>query len=186
MLPCILAHAGEVSFESLPFHPIFVNFTAALIPTSLVFDLLGAWTKKESLKAAGWWTLLLAACLTPITILFGWLWMKSMPDMGQWEMHYHKWLGTSLGVLFICLAIWRGFQFKRGRGPGWLYAIVAIVLLGGLMVQGDLGGAMSFERGIVITNESATENSEHPNQPSERPATASQPASTTRSHLSRR
>jgi uncharacterized membrane protein len=153
-LMTIVAHAGEeggsTSWLSLPWHPIFVNFTAALLPASFLFDLLGAWTRRDSLRTAAWWTLLLAAIVTPITATAGWVWLHSMEDMDQWQMAYHKWLGTSAAVLVILLAVWRGSIYRRNRAPGWLYGLAAVVLLGALLVQGDLGGSMSFGRGIVI------------------------------------
>jgi uncharacterized membrane protein len=150
----LLAHEGAASgWSSLPYHPIFVNFTAALLPTSFLFDLLASWTKKEPLRAAAWYTLLLAAIITPITALAGWLWLRSMGDMGQWQMSIHKWLGTGAAVLVILYAIWRGRLYQRGQSPGLLYALAALVLFCALLFQGDLGGSMSFERGIVIHSE---------------------------------
>ena len=156
MLPLysFLAHEGAASeWLALPFHPIFVNFTAALLPASFLFDLLGGWTKREPLRAAAWYTLLLAAIVTPITAVAGWLWLRSMGDMGHWQMPIHKWLGTGAAVLVILYAWWRGSLYRRGRSPGWLYALAALVLLGALLFQGDLGGSMSFEHGIVIKSE---------------------------------
>ncbi len=137
--------------ELPPLHPILVNFTAGLVPASFALDLLGAWLKKDALRAAGWWTLLLAACLTPLTALAGWLWKRSMGDMDHWQMPIHMWLGISLAVLFILMAIWRGWLYYHSHSPGWAYASVAAVLLGALMFQGDLGGSMSFGRGIFIS-----------------------------------
>ena len=154
LLPILLAHEGAVtSWTSLPFHPIFVNFTAALLPASFLFDLLAASTKKEPLRAAAWYTLLLAAIVTPITAAAGWLWLHSMGDMGMWQMRIHKWLGTGAAVLVILYAIWRGRLYHRGRSPGVLYMLAALVLFAALLFQGDLGGSMSFERGIVIHSE---------------------------------
>jgi uncharacterized membrane protein len=41
----LLAHAGEgggsAFFQMPPLHPILVNFTAALVPASLLSDVLG-------------------------------------------------------------------------------------------------------------------------------------------------
>jgi uncharacterized membrane protein len=154
-LPIVLAHEGAASnWTSLPFHPIFVNFTAALLPASFLFDLLAAWSKKDALRAAAWYTLLLAAIVTPITAAAGWLWMHSMGDMmDQWQMPIHKWLGTGAAALVILYAIWRGRLYSRGRSPGLLYALAALVLFAALLFQGDLGGSMSFGRGIVIPSE---------------------------------
>ena len=152
MLSFVLAHAGEGGgFEFPPLHPIFVNFTAGLVPAALLVDLLGAWLKKDSLRSAGWWTLLMAACLTPVTVVLGWFWMKSM-EMEDWEMPYHKWLGISLGAGLILVTIWRGVLYRRGQRPGWSYGVVGLVVLAALSVQGDLGGAMSFGKGVVVNN----------------------------------
>jgi uncharacterized membrane protein len=183
MLTCILADAG--GFELPPLHPIFVNFTAALVPTALLFDLLGACLKRDTLRSAGWWTLLLAACLTPITVLLGWLWMKSM-EMEDWEMPYHKWLGTTLGVCLILFTIWRGLLYRRGRRPGWTYGIVGLVVLGALAVQGDLGGAMSFGRGVVVgtlvKHHDKTDETHDQDAPAHSPATQPAPATAHEHH----
>jgi len=142
--------SAATSWTSLPFHPIFVNFTAALLPASFLFDLLATMSKRESLRAAAWYTLLLAAIITPITAAAGWLWLKSMGDMNEWQMPIHKWLGTAAAALVILYACWRGWLYRRNRAPGWLYVLAALVLFGALLYQGDLGGSMSFDRGIVI------------------------------------
>jgi uncharacterized membrane protein len=144
---------ANTAWYALPFHPIFVNFTAALLPASFLFDLVAAISKRESLRAAAWYTLLLAAIVTPITAIAGWLWLKSMGgmgDMGEWQMPIHKWLGTAAAVLVILYACWRGWLYRRQRSPGILYALAALVLFAALLYQGDLGGSMSFRGGIVI------------------------------------
>jgi uncharacterized membrane protein len=141
---------ATTAWYALPFHPIFVNFTAALLPASFLFDLAAAISKRESLRAAAWYTLLLAAIVTPITALAGWLWLKSMGDMGDWQMPIHKWLGTAAAGLVILYACWRGWMYRSGRSPGLVYALAALVLFGALLYQGELGGSMSFQGGIVI------------------------------------
>lgn len=147
----VLAHAGEahdggISFADLPpVHPILVNFTAALVPISLGSDVLGRLFKRESLRHAGWWTMLFAAMITPLTVLAGWLWLREMPDMNDMrEMSIHKWLGTGLAVLLPLFAWWRGRFHSRGIGPGWSYLAILALAVGGLMAQGHLGGMMSF------------------------------------------
>lgn len=46
-----------MSFTPPPLHPILVNTTAALLPASVLSDVLGVMLRKKSLKSAGWWTL---------------------------------------------------------------------------------------------------------------------------------
>ena len=154
LLTCAAAggHGGGGGGGSFPpFHPILVNFTAALIPASFAADLLGAWFRKDGLRATGWWTLLLAAIVTPFTAAIGWLWMNSMGHMDHWQMSYHQWIGVSIAAATLLMVAWRGWLWRHSRGPGWGYGLVAAPLLAALLVQGDLGGSMSFGRGIVIS-----------------------------------
>lgn len=47
----LLANGGDGM--PAPFHPVLVNFTAALIPVSFAFDFLAAWLGKESTAPRG-------------------------------------------------------------------------------------------------------------------------------------
>lgn len=154
-LATLAAAGGSGGGAFPPIHPILVNFTAALIPTSFVADLFGAWLKKDGLRATAWWTLLLAAIITPFTALFGWIWFWTGSHGSGTLISIHQWLGTAIALAVVGMAIWRGIRFKRGGNrPGWAYGIAAAILLVGVMVQGDVGGAMSFGQGIVVSGSS--------------------------------
>ena len=128
-----------------PLHPILVNFTAALVPASLISDVLGRLLRKQSLTCAGWWMLFYAAVVTPFTVLAGWLWLRQMGGMVMPEMAIHKWLGTALAVVFVAMVFWRWRIHRRAeRGPSWTYLICAALVVAALTVQGHLGGSMSF------------------------------------------
>jgi uncharacterized membrane protein len=133
-----------MQFNVPPLHPILVNFTAALLPVSLVSDLLGVILRKESLKFAGWWTLFYATVITPVTAAAGWYWMRTMGDMDHPEMSVHKWLGTALAVAFVAMAVWRWRIYRSSNTPGVLYLSVASSVVIALVLQGHLGGSMSF------------------------------------------
>jgi uncharacterized membrane protein len=144
-----LAHAGDSGgwFPLVfpPLHPILVNFTAALVPASLLSDVLGRLLRKPSFTSAGWWTLLYAAAVTPLTALAGWLWLRQMPGMDGAPMSVHKWLGTALAVALIALVFWRWRIHRRpGAVPRWPYLACAAAVVIFLTVQGHLGGSMSF------------------------------------------
>ena len=148
----LLAHVGELHgggtklhlLRPVPLHPILVNFTAALLPVSLLSDVLGRLLKRESLRHAAWWTLLFAAAVTPLTALAGWLWLRDM-EMDYAEMGIHKWLGTALAALLAGLAVWRWRIHRRGSdGPPLAYLLAAAVVTGALVLQGHLGALMSF------------------------------------------
>ena len=124
-------------------HPILVNFTAALVPASIGSDLLGRLLKKNSLHDAAWWMLLYAAAITPFTAVAGLLWKPSVEEMLPKRMLMtHQWLGISLATLFIILALWRWSLYSRKTVPTYAYLGFAILVLAGLMYQGDLGGTM--------------------------------------------
>lgn len=171
----LLAHAGESHdsgsfFANLPpVHPILVNFTAALVPVSLGADIMGRLLKRESLRHAGWWTMLLAAVVTPLTVLAGWLWLRDMRDMdGMKEMSIHKWLGTAMAAALPLFAWWRGRFQKRGMSPGWAYLGILSVAMAALTVQGHLGGMMSF--GSMTPSSTDGDHSPRPGRSSSRPA----------------
>ncbi len=127
-----------------PLHPILVNFTAALLPASFISDVLGRVLRRSSLTVAAWWMLLYAALITPLTAAAGWFWMRSMRDMDHWQMGAHKWLGISMAFLLIALVCWRWRFHRRAESPGWIYLVIAAVIIAGLVVQGHLGASMTF------------------------------------------
>jgi uncharacterized membrane protein len=133
-----------LGLPDLPLHPILVNFTAALVPVSVASDVAGRLARRPSLANVGFWTLVYAAAITPATAFAGWWWMRSMGDMDHWQMPIHMWMGISFAVALPFLALWRLRAFRRGAPAPWGYLAVISALVLALMVQGHLGGMMSF------------------------------------------
>jgi len=134
-------------------HPILVNFTAALVPVSVLTDIVARLLKKESIRATAWWTLFIAGCVTPFTVLAGWLfWMDD--DNGVTGMTIHKWLGTAMAFILVGLLLWRWRAFKKDQWPSAAYLLVGVIIVGAMMYQGHLGGEQSFG-----SMDSASENS---------------------------
>lgn len=160
----LLAHADEgvrFGMNLPPIHPILVNFTAALIPTSFVADVLGRWLGRDSLRHAAFWMMAVGAAVTPLTVAAGWLWARQMEDMRGSAMTTHQWLGTGLAVVFAVVAVWRWRYHARAQVPGVPYLVVLGVLVGGLTYQGHLGGGMSFgtaEPSHAMTGDPAPKN----------------------------
>jgi uncharacterized membrane protein len=143
-----LAAAGSIDalktfVSDYKIHPILVNFTAALIPVSVGADIVARILKKESLRATGWWTMAIAACVTPFTAIAGWLfWMKD--DVGVTGMTIHKWLGTALTFIVVGLMLWRWWAYKKDLWPSMIYLFAGMVVVGAIVYQGHLGGDQSF------------------------------------------
>lgn len=127
------------------FHPILVNFTAALLPLALLSDILGRIFRRQSLHNAAWWLVLYAAAITPLTAAAGW-WWRLTADSGLPSklITVHQWLGTSAVLLFAGLAFWRWSIYRRGATPSLGYLTGVLVAVLALVYQGSLGGRMVF------------------------------------------
>jgi plastocyanin/uncharacterized membrane protein len=127
------------------FHPILVNFTAALLPLAFLSDLLGRLLNRKSLHNTAAWMVLYAAIITPLTGLAGWWWKSQVgADLPRNLITVHQWLGTSLAVIFIALAVWRWRIQKRDGVPALGYLVVTGIVVLALVYQGSVGGLMAF------------------------------------------
>ena len=106
--------------------------------------------------------LLYAAVVTPLTAAAGWWWMRDMAGMNDWRLPVHMWLGFSITAVAIAMAIWRGRLHREDRAPGLAYLLAASLAVGGLVVQGELGGQMSF--GSTDSSEPSNESKGAPHQ----------------------
>ncbi|HSC57400.1 MAG TPA: DUF2231 domain-containing protein, partial [Nitrospira sp.] len=128
-------------------HPILVNFTAALLPLALLSDLMGRFFKRSSLHNAAAWMVLYTAIITPLTGAAGWWWKsQTAGSLPPAVITVHEWLGTSLALVFIALAVWRWRLYRKDAVPTLPYLVFAVVAVLALVYQGSLGGAMVFGR----------------------------------------
>lgn len=122
-------------------HPILVNFTSALIPASVASDAGGRIFRKPSLHSAGWWMLVYATVLTPLTSLVGLWWKQKLgTTLPADQIAEHMWLGIGLTVAFVVLLVWR----RKSDPPSIPYFVFAILVIVALLIQGALGGQMVF------------------------------------------
>ncbi len=127
-------------------HPILVNFTAALLPASLATDVLGRMFRRQSLHEAASWMLIYAAGITPLTAIAGFMWKNSVGEaaLPRSVLLTHQWLGISLAIFFVGLALWRWKIHALDETPGLPYLVSASVIVSALVYQGALGGRMAF------------------------------------------
>jgi len=127
------------------FHPILVNFTAALLPLALLSDIVGRIFRRQSFHHAAWWMALYAAVITPLTAAAGWWWkLTTASALPAKLITVHQWLGTAAVLLFAVLAFWRWSIHKREASPGIAYLTLELVVVFALVYQGSLGGRMVF------------------------------------------
>jgi len=121
---------------------VIVNGTA-LLPVSFVSDVAGRYTHRDMFTHVGWWSLFYGALATPLTALAGWMWAAETGNTDR-LISTHKWLGLSLVVGFVAMAIWRRKLFILSRAPGIGYFLAAAIVIAALMYQGYLGGKMTL------------------------------------------
>jgi uncharacterized membrane protein len=146
----LLAHVtegAEALLDLPPLHPMLVNFTAALVPASVISDLLGWMLRRPALHVVGRWTLLYAAIVTPLTAATGWYWLWTGDHPQDTQMLIHQWLGTVLTVVLAALAIWRWRIYRGDAAPRRSYRIVSVVVLLAMVFQGHVGAIMTFGSG---------------------------------------
>lgn len=147
----LLSHGESAGWQLPPLHPFLVNFTAALIPLSVLSDWLGRFLKNDSLNAAAWWMMVYAAVVTPFTAAAGWWWRIQGNHPVDGTMWWHQWLGTSMAVVAVGLVLWRWRVRRAGQTPGMGYLTAGTIAVAVLVVQADLGAQMSF-RDVVAAN----------------------------------
>ena len=144
--------AGAVSLRWVPptspeqFHPILVNFTAALLPLALLSEILGRVFRRRSLHDAALWMVVFAAAITPLTVAAGWWWRHRGRQLAP-EVNYDTSMARNICSRTIYhLAVWRWRIQKSDIPPVSAYLASLFVLVLALIYQGSLGGTMAFGR----------------------------------------
>jgi len=135
-----------------PLHPAFVHFPIALVVFSFVADLLGRWTKRPSLRAAGFWSLIGALLMGAITAATGY-YDFTRAALGETARYadFHQDIGFVLVGCVVVLTIWRWLAYaRRDVSPGPLYLIAALLVVGITLFQGWYGGEMVYSQGAGV------------------------------------
>ena len=135
-----------------PLHPAFVHFPIALVVFSFVADLLGRLTKRPSLRAAGFWSLIGALLMGAITAATGY-YDFTRAALGETARYadFHQDIGFVLVGCVVVLTIWRWLAYaRRDVSPGPLYLIAALLVVGITLFQGWYGGEMVYSQGAGV------------------------------------
>ena len=136
------------------FHAAVNDLPAALLFVTVLFDLAGWWTRRESLKAAALWTLWAGVIGGWVAVVAG-LRAEDVIEHGEAThalMETHKTLALiTMSVFTVILAV---KLVRRARLGGTEDAILRVLGIGGfvmLLWTARIGGKMMFDHAAGIT-----------------------------------
>jgi len=137
-------------------HAALNDLPAALLLAAVLFDLIGAATRRPSFRQAGFWTLMVGAIGAAAAVLSGLQAEEVVPHdgVGHEVMETHELLSfVTLGI-FGVLAAWRAFRETRmGNAERSLTLGVSLGGLGVLIATGVYGGRLVFDHAAGISTE---------------------------------
>jgi uncharacterized membrane protein len=140
-------------YDAPRIHAALNDLPPALLPLSVLLDVLGAWLKRESLKAAAFWTLVFGVLGTGAAIVSGLFAEDAVQhsDQAHAIMETHETLAFIVLAIFGILAIWRILRRGVWREKEQPIALTAGVIGVAILVYAaSLGGKLMFDHALGI------------------------------------
>jgi len=142
-----------LGYDAARIHAALNDLPPALLPLAVLFDLLGAFLKRESLKAAGFWTLLAGVLGSGAAIISGLVAEDATPHGAEAHalLETHETLAFIVLGLFAILAVWRlvrkGVWNEKEQPIALTAGVIGVALI---VVTSMFGGKLVFEHGVGI------------------------------------
>jgi uncharacterized membrane protein len=137
-------------------HAALNDLPAALLIAAVLFDLLAAATRREGLRVASFWTLMLGALGAAAAVISG---LQAEDHIAHGEavhelMKTHEKLAFVTAGIFGVLAIWRLLRESRmGQAERALALALGLGGAGVLTATGVYGGKLVFEHAAGVPSE---------------------------------
>lgn len=133
-------------------HAALNDLPAALLLAAIAFELLGAMTRRDSLKAAGYWCLMVGVVGTALAAGAGLMAASRIEhsDRAHDLMETHETLSLVVLGIFAVLALWRLVRRVLGPREQTAYLTAGAIGLGLLIVTSKIGGSLVFDHGLGI------------------------------------
>jgi uncharacterized membrane protein len=134
-------------------HAALNDLPAALLVLAVLFDLLAAATRRESLRAAGFWCLITGALGAGLAVLSGLMVEGRVDhtDAAHAVMKVHETLAYIVLGMFVMLAGWRlvrrGVWGPKEQPVALTAGVIGVALL---IITARLGGNLVFDHGMGI------------------------------------
>ncbi len=131
-------------------HAALNDLPVVLLMASIIFDMVGGATKRESLNHAAYWTLVAGAAGIVLALISGLRAEGTIEHGGSVHLviERHETLAITTTVLFVGLALWRIARHRRMTAkerPAYLTIGAVAVLF--LIWTAHLGGTIVFRHG---------------------------------------
>ena len=134
----VLAVTNLVKFFG-HFHPLLVHLPIGFLVLLGAMEVTGRFKKFQHITAARGFILVLLSIAATFTIICGWL-LASGGGYGHRVLFYHRWLGTSVGVLSILLmGIW---FYKKKVGIAYYSTLLTALIV--MTFAAHFGGTLTF------------------------------------------
>jgi len=136
-------------------HAALNDLPAALLLVAVLFDGLGAILRRESLKAAGFWTLVTGVVGTLLAIGAGLMAEDAVEHTGRAHdlMERHETLAFVVLGIFAVLLLWRIIRRTMARTETTMYLTVGVVGIAILVFAAKIGGSLVFDHALGVRTE---------------------------------
>ncbi len=136
-----------------PIHAIVVHFVIAMIVFSVLFDILGFFTRNHSFYNAGWWNLVVATLAIMVAIVFGQFEaaLSTPSQAAQPVLDRHMATGWLLAVVLVNLTLWRGVaRYHPSLRLSLVYLGAGLLVVALVFYQVYLGTELVWVHGLHV------------------------------------
>ena len=123
-------------------HPLIIHFPIALLSTGLFFDFIAVIFKRDDLKDAGFWCMIMGTvfCFTSnISGVFIFLTMDSFSNLPSFLHGILAWVSTFIFIILIWLRIIMDIDFRYSKLKQWFYLLIHLITVSILFYGSHLG-----------------------------------------------
>lgn len=151
-----VAGGGLFGYDAPRLHAVINDFPPALLVVGVLLELAYLFTKRESLRNAAYWTLVVGVVTTAVALFSG-LRAEDAVEHGQ-AIHeimqvHERFAWITLGV-FGVVAVWLVLrESKMLRKERWALALMGVIGLVPLTATGMEGGELVFDHAAGMSTE---------------------------------
>ncbi|WP_457644524.1 DUF2231 domain-containing protein [Persephonella sp.] len=137
-------------------HPPVVHFAIALVIIGVLFDIAGFVLKKDHLKHAGFWTIIVGVIAVWAAAFTGHQAEELVEEAIKGTVAYelleeHEELGEILPWAVTVLGLLRAYLFFKSQNLIFVvYLLAGIAIAGAIGFQGRIGGKLVYEYGVGV------------------------------------